>query len=567
MRAQAACAAFYSKIKQYFDAGKYTDVSITCQDRVFRCHRLVLAAASEYFDAMFGRNFEESRAQDVVLHDIDHRTFESVLHFMYKGTAPAIGDEDVYCLLRAASILNLRDIEERCIHYLTERNMPMNNAVEIYLFACVIGNKTLISCASQSILKDLPHVSKNDLFLRMSFEELSTLLEFASPGGSSKKEYVLLNTIRRWVSNQICSQEEKESLFLKLTQNVCFRHIPVVFSDVCRDAVLQSDLDVTGSEVENPDPSLHVYVDLEYGDPRSLTTLFSREKFDEKWHPSHDIVPPIKYMRTVVHDNQLYSFQLNGMNNAHFAFIASSSVDFSENVRSLATPPPELHEVGERPHLSVCCQKNGIYACSKYSNELFHYNCEQDRWFPISLSTKEEFSPTLITMCHNQLYIIVSDSNGVNMVQTYDDRTGKLGTASKSSLYYTHDSEVCTHKERIYLSGCSWDVHMEVYNPVANKWVKILEEPSSDDRRFPLSSHRLASFENKLWMFTAIDVSLSFSSLQQMIIKRYDSFTEEWDQDDYSLNYAIVNDKCVSNDFLMGLTTNLTDAIVYKLPQ
>lgn len=83
----------------------------------------------------------------------------------------------------------------------------------------------------------------SDTFLNMSFEERSTLLEsvILLPA-SRKREYTLLNIIRHWVSNLNYPLEEKNAYFLKLTENLTFRHIPVVFIDMRKnDAELQRD--------------------------------------------------------------------------------------------------------------------------------------------------------------------------------------------------------------------------------------------------------------------------------------------------------------------------------------
>ena len=40
-------------LKKLKTRGKYTDFTICVGDREFRCHRVILAAVSEYFETMF----------------------------------------------------------------------------------------------------------------------------------------------------------------------------------------------------------------------------------------------------------------------------------------------------------------------------------------------------------------------------------------------------------------------------------------------------------------------------------------------------------------------------------
>ena len=60
-------------------------MSVFVGGRTFKCHSNVLAAASTYFDCMFGGNFKESRLKELHLHDIDPELFEKVLQNIYGG--------------------------------------------------------------------------------------------------------------------------------------------------------------------------------------------------------------------------------------------------------------------------------------------------------------------------------------------------------------------------------------------------------------------------------------------------------------------------------------------------
>ena len=60
-----------------FHAGKYTDVTIVCQDRE------ILTGRSSVFEAMFSHNFKEAEENKVEVVDIDADTFAEMLIFMY----------------------------------------------------------------------------------------------------------------------------------------------------------------------------------------------------------------------------------------------------------------------------------------------------------------------------------------------------------------------------------------------------------------------------------------------------------------------------------------------------
>ena len=52
-------AKIYSKFDAFRLADKYADVTIKCGNRLFKCHRIILARASYYFDTAFFDNASE----------------------------------------------------------------------------------------------------------------------------------------------------------------------------------------------------------------------------------------------------------------------------------------------------------------------------------------------------------------------------------------------------------------------------------------------------------------------------------------------------------------------------
>jgi len=163
-------------MREYFDVNRFTDVTITCCDRVFKCHRLVLASASQYFDAMFNGSFIESCVNNIVLHDIEVSAFEQILEFMYGGGI-SIADHNVHDLLRTSSILGLNVVENRCVHYLLERNVPVDDAIEIFKFGYATQKNSLLMLATSAvILEHVDHICRTGAFLQLSVDDLRTIL-------------------------------------------------------------------------------------------------------------------------------------------------------------------------------------------------------------------------------------------------------------------------------------------------------------------------------------------------------------------------------------------------------
>ena len=64
---------------------EFCDIDIHVGNETFRAHKVVLAAGSSYFHAMFCSGMMEDRADFVTLHEADPKVFAALLDFIYLG--------------------------------------------------------------------------------------------------------------------------------------------------------------------------------------------------------------------------------------------------------------------------------------------------------------------------------------------------------------------------------------------------------------------------------------------------------------------------------------------------
>jgi len=76
-----------------FDNGYESDVDIICKDKTFNCHKCVLGFKSEVFQKMFKHHMEESLTNNVAIEDIDARSLEIFLRFLYSSKLPSNMDQ------------------------------------------------------------------------------------------------------------------------------------------------------------------------------------------------------------------------------------------------------------------------------------------------------------------------------------------------------------------------------------------------------------------------------------------------------------------------------------------
>ena len=89
------------------------DVDLVAEDETFPVHRVVLAAASPYFQAMFTGGFKENKLDVITLHEISSKGLKSVLDAIYTGEVK-LTDETVDLVLPVSNLTQMNDIVKSC---------------------------------------------------------------------------------------------------------------------------------------------------------------------------------------------------------------------------------------------------------------------------------------------------------------------------------------------------------------------------------------------------------------------------------------------------------------------
>ena len=108
-----------SKCAQFREQGEFIDVGLKVGEDIFSAHRIVLAASSDYFHAMFAHGMKESNQEVVELQDenISAAALKIVLDSIYSGDLQ-VNDENVFEVLVAADHLQVTSVVQQCCDYL-----------------------------------------------------------------------------------------------------------------------------------------------------------------------------------------------------------------------------------------------------------------------------------------------------------------------------------------------------------------------------------------------------------------------------------------------------------------
>ncbi|MBN3272000.1 IPP protein, partial [Polyodon spathula] len=110
----------------------FCDVQLLVGGRQFSVHRLVLAASSPYFTALFTGGMREADKDIVQILGVEADVFEMLLEFIYSGVINVTVD-NVQELIITADMLQLSEVVKICCEFLKVQMDP-SNCVGIYQF-------------------------------------------------------------------------------------------------------------------------------------------------------------------------------------------------------------------------------------------------------------------------------------------------------------------------------------------------------------------------------------------------------------------------------------------------
>lgn len=100
----------------YFKQKNYSDFTLVCSDEVeIPIHRVFLAQQSVVFKAMFDIEMTEKEKKQVLIDDIDSKTMDEVLHYIYAGFLRPCDTEILIKIIYAAEKYELSELKSWCI--------------------------------------------------------------------------------------------------------------------------------------------------------------------------------------------------------------------------------------------------------------------------------------------------------------------------------------------------------------------------------------------------------------------------------------------------------------------
>ncbi|XP_001607682.2 kelch-like ECH-associated protein 1B isoform X2 [Nasonia vitripennis] len=172
-----------------------TDVMLEVGSEIFHAHKVILAAASPYFKAMFTGGLKECEMTRVKLQGVCPTAMAKLVYFMYTGKI-RVTEVTVCSLLPAATMFQVSNVVRACCVFL-EKQIDPTNAIGIANFAEQHGCTDLYNKATQFIIQHFSQICQEEEFLQLSAMQLVSLVRKDELNVQEERE--VYNAVLKWV--------------------------------------------------------------------------------------------------------------------------------------------------------------------------------------------------------------------------------------------------------------------------------------------------------------------------------------------------------------------------------
>ena len=157
-------------LNQLYSDKQLCDVQVKIGNHHYDCHRIILAASSAYFLAMFTSNLNESRQTIVEIKEADQEAIAILIDYFYSGKIE-INTSNAQSIAVTSSMLGVDEIVDECCHFISNV-LVANNCLEIRSFAQLHHFELLSEAADQFIANHFSEIIETDSFVQMPYDYL-----------------------------------------------------------------------------------------------------------------------------------------------------------------------------------------------------------------------------------------------------------------------------------------------------------------------------------------------------------------------------------------------------------
>ena len=363
-------------------AGKLCDVKLTAGPETFEVHRVVLAAASPYFKAMFCCGMREGDMSDIPMHGISPTILGTLIEFAYTAEIN-ISEMNVCSLLPAAVMFQMTHVIEACCTFL-EHQLDPSNCIGIADFAQAHGCLDLYQKAKLFVYENFNKVALNEEFLQLSPNQLMQVIKRDELNVRCESE--VYKAVIRWVKHDAKREHKLEQLlnavrchfltpgFLKteLVQCDMLKQVPKCYDyldHIYQDLTLHKKFK---EKLRNPIAPRVIYTIGGYL-RHSLGNVECYKPGSGQWMRLSNLPMPRSGVACCVVHHIIYV--IGGRNNSPEGNIDSKSVDSFDPFRNLWNKCSEMSVARNR--VGVGTLDGSIYAVGGSDSTVHHNSVER----------------------------------------------------------------------------------------------------------------------------------------------------------------------------------------------
>ncbi|XP_068692349.1 kelch-like protein 3 [Montipora foliosa] len=387
-----------SKCALFREQGEFIDVRLKVGDDEFPAHRIVLAANSDYFHAMFAHGMKESNQEVIELKDenISAAALKIVMDSIYGGEI-SINDENVFEVLLAADHLQVTSVIQQCCDYLQTEFVHQKFDLQTYGRICRIvdrlGLKELKEATQHEMALIYKEICESEEFLaHFDADQLSSLLSRDDLNAPS--ENFVFKSVMQWIKYK---KEERMPVAAKVIGAVRLGLVDI------KDVIEELDTEemqvipeihtlLHRTLIHNYRPSNRSTFSLEKAKPRSMSPVLvailpmSEIKYFDIMSKTWQPLPSMPQLTKV---KGCCCAQYAG----NYLYVAAKSIntiycyDIVHNTWGTLPPLPDsVNQIG-----CLCYFEDHIYVIYQYSAP-YRYNVATNHWQSFTCSNAKHYN-------------------------------------------------------------------------------------------------------------------------------------------------------------------------------
>ena len=212
-------STYFGRIANLRQNGSFTDVMLKADGLELKCHKIVLSAASAFFDRMFHTNMEEAQTGVVTLEGVDSAMLQAMVDYIYT-TRVEITTENMTALYTVGDQYDICGLKDLARSFIME-NVTEATCLQLYEFSYIHNELRL---RRECLKQEFSLVVQSNKFLESSAEGLAQYIGENHLWVPS--EDAILAGVIIWINHK---PEERRHTFRMLLEKVRLQYCSTVY--------------------------------------------------------------------------------------------------------------------------------------------------------------------------------------------------------------------------------------------------------------------------------------------------------------------------------------------------